>query len=74
MNQTCARLLEWRPLALKLLLLGNSEITLSVVLTSLGEVRRVAPPRGANLALEDFGSEVTVTSLLARCGALFLAL
>jgi len=58
---------------LRLLLLGDLEITSSVVLTSLGEVRSVAPPRGANLALEDFGSKVIVTSLLARCGAVFSA-
>ena len=59
---------------MRLLLLCDSEITLSVVLSSLDDVRRVAPPRGVNLELEDFGSEVIVTLLLARCGALFSAL
>jgi len=48
------------------------EITLSVV--SLGEAILVAPPSSASLVPEDFGSEVMVTSPLARSGALLFAL
>ena len=69
-------LFSWRTLALRLLFLtiGDLEITLLVVLTSLGEAILVAPLPGANLAPEDFGSEVMVTSPLARSGALLFAL
>ena len=51
---------------MRLLFLGDLKITL---LTSLDGVIRVAPPPGASLASEDFGSEVVVTSLLARSAA-----
>jgi len=54
--------------------LGDLKITLSVLLTSLGKVRHVAPLQGASLAPENFGSEVMVTSLLARSSAPLLAL
>jgi len=51
-------------LRLLFLTTGDSEIALSVVLTSLGEAILIVPPRGANLAPEDFRREVIVTSPL----------
>jgi len=59
-------------LRLLFLITGDLEITLSIV--SLGEAILVAPPPSASLAPEDFGSEVIVTSPLARSAALLFAL
>ena len=41
---------------MRFLFLGDLEITLSVILTSLGQVRHAASPQAANLALEEFGT------------------